>query len=449
MKRPHLQAAGRPPLGALCIVLIALCSALASCSKPSKDLQPGSYRATLELPGRKVVPFGLDVAREESGTVLYLVNGDERVRVTEVTAQPGRFTARMPGYENVLNATVAGGELRGELLLVHPDDRQLKLPFSAQLGETWRFFPEPLNDNADLAGRWDVKFTDDAGRTSVGVAQLAQRFADVTGTVIMPADDQRFLAGEVHDEELRLSRFDGGAVVLYEGRLNDQSQLVGEMWSDRGGHQRFVATRNPDASVDAAGIATQLRNPESGFEFAFKDLDGQVLTSSDPRFAGKVLLVTLAGSWCPNSHDEADALMELRRKYAGRGLEIVSLMFEQHRQFERAAAAVQRFRSARGIDYPTLIAGPMDKSEASKILPQLDAVRAYPTAIFIDRTGMVRKIHTGFAGPATGVEHELLVHEFEQMIERLLAEGSEPEAAPLTGPAVEPVSVPQAGSISP
>jgi hypothetical protein len=65
-------------------------------------------------------------------------------------------------------------------------------------------------------------------------------------------------------------------------------------------------------------------------------------------------------------------------------------------------------------------------------LPQLDAVRAYPTAIFIDRTGRVRRIHTGFAGPATGVAHELLVHEFEQLLEQLLAEAAaatEPAAA--------------------
>ena len=71
---------------------------------------------------------------------------------------------------------------------------------------------------------------------------------------------------------------------------------------------------------------------------------------------------------------------------------------------------------------PTLVAGRMEKALASQALPQLDAVRAYPTALFIDRTGRVRQVHTGFAGPATGVRHELLVQEFVQTIEALLAE---------------------------
>lgn len=410
-------------------VFALCCVVLAGCSKPGRhELQPGSYRATVQLPGGKAVPFGLDIAREESGTVLYLLNGSTRVRVTDVVTVDGKLTARMPGYENTLHATVSGDELEGEFKLVHADDRVLKLPFAARLGETWRFYPELLADNADLAGRWDVTYTDDAGRRSVGVATFEQRFAEVTGTVMLPADDQRYLAGEVHDEAVRLSRFDGGAVLLYEAQLNAQGELVGDFWSDRGGHQRFSARRNPDASIDAAAIATQLRDPAAGFEFSFKDPAGKVVSSRDAQFAGKVLLVTLAGSWCPNSHDEAALLADLGRKYGGRGLEIVALMFEQHRDFARSAAAVQRFRAAYQIEYPTLIAGPMDKTQASQALPQLDGVRAYPTLVFIDRTGRVRKIHTGFAGPATGVTHEVLVHEFEQMIEALLAEGESARA---------------------
>ncbi|HET9693470.1 MAG TPA: TlpA disulfide reductase family protein [Steroidobacteraceae bacterium] len=411
--------AARVAVGALLAVTVVL----GGCRKPpSKELQPGSYRAVLELPGGKTVPFGLDVAREENGPVLYLINGDERVRVTEVEAQPGKVTARMPGYETTLEATISGGTLEGAVTLVHADGRLLELPFEATLGETWRFYPEALSDNADLAGRWDVTLTGAGGGRVRAVAELSQRFEQVTGTVVMPADDQRYLAGEVHDEELRLSRFDGGAVVLYEARLNSKGELVGEAWTDRGGHHRFTAKRNPDADVDATAIATQLRDPEAGFAFSFRDLDGRTVASTDPPFQDKVLLVTLAGSWCPNSHDEAALLVELNRKYRQRGLVVVSLMFEQHAEFERAVAAIRRFRGAHAIDYPTLVAGRMDKALASAALPQLDAVRAYPTALFIDRTGRVRKIHTGFAGPATGVRHELLVLEFEQTLEALLAE---------------------------
>ena len=442
MNRPHLPVAGRQrTCRAPALLLLAAALALGGCSKPtSRELQAGSYRATLELPGQKTVPFGLDVAQEESGKVLYVINGDERIRLDDVEVSPGQLHARFPGYETTLSATVKDGALAGDVALVHADGKLLRLPFAARLGETWRFYPDALPDNADFAGRWDVAFTDGAGRRTAGVAILDQSFDDVTGTVQMPTGDQRFLAGEAHDEELRLSRFDGGAVVLYAAKLDASGKLVGETWSDRTGSQRFVATRNPDAAIDAAALASRLRDPAAPFTFAFKDLDGRTVSSSDPRFQDKALLVTLAGSWCPNSHDEARLLAQLDRKYRSRGLEIVSLMFEQHAEFDRAAAAVQRFRTAYGITYPTLIAGTADKAQAAAALPQLDAVLAYPTAIFIDRSGRVRKIHTGFAGPATAVRHDLLAHEFETQIEELLQAGAslaEPAAA-TTEPPLSP-----------
>jgi thiol-disulfide isomerase/thioredoxin len=235
---------------------------------------------------------------------------------------------------------------------------------------------------------------------------------------------------------VKLSRFDGGAVVLYEGTLDEKGQLAGTMWTDRHGPQRFVATRSPDATIDPVALATQLRNPLEPFTFSFRGLDGSTVSSDDPRFDGKAMLVTLAGSWCPNSHDEAVLLAALDRKYRDRGLAIVSLMFEQHSEFDRAVTAVRRFRAAAGIDYPTLIAGEADKTTASAALPQLESVVAYPTAIFIDRSGLVRKIHTGFAGPATGVQHAVLARDFELEIEALLA--PDPVANPTDEAAVSP-----------
>jgi hypothetical protein len=52
----------------------------------------------------------------------------------------------------------------------------------------------------------------------------------------------------------------------------------------------------------------------------------------------------------------------------------------------------------------------------------LDRVVAFPTLIFIDRKGRVRKIHTGFSGPATGTHYTQFVEEFKTTLDQLLAE---------------------------
>jgi thiol-disulfide isomerase/thioredoxin len=328
----------------------------------------------------------------------------------------------MPGYETTLEASIDGGDLEGTIRLVHDRGRTLELPFKAKLGETWRFHAKALSDNADLAGRWQIVFNGESGQRVRGVAELQQQFEQLSGTVILPTGDQRYLAGEVHDETLRLSRFDGGAVVLYEAKLDAKGSLVGETWSDRGGRQRFVATRDPNAEPQATASATELPDPDAPFAFSFPDLEGRVVSTMDPSLQGKVLLVTITGSWCPNAHDEARLLATLDRRYRSRGLVIVSLMFEQHTEATRAIAAIRRFRDATGIEYPTLLAGGADKTQASTVLPELAAVRAYPTAVFVDRTGRVRRVHAGFVGPAAGVHHSLLVDDYRQTLEALLAE---------------------------
>ena len=110
------------------------------------------------------------------------------------------------------------------------------------------------------------------------------------------------------------------------------------------------------------------------------------------------------------------------KQYRDQGLEVVGLMFEHFEDADVAAEQVRLFRTKHDIEYDTLIAGISDKTEASKTLPALSAVLAFPTTVFIDRGGRVRNIHTGFSGPGTGEHYLALQQDFRQLITELLAE---------------------------
>jgi hypothetical protein len=47
---------------------------------------------------------------------------------------------------------------------------------------------------------------------------------------------------------------------------------------------------------------------------------------------------------------------------------------------------------------------------------------AFPTTVFIDKKGNVRKIHTGFTGPATGGHYTEFVNETKAELDKLVAE---------------------------
>jgi thiol-disulfide isomerase/thioredoxin len=198
------------------------------------------------------------------------------------------------------------------------------------------------------------------------------------------------------------------------------------MWQGLASHSKFKAVRNENATLDGAGPSTQLKESAPAFDFTFRDLDGKEVSLSDEQFRGKVVVVTLGGSWCPNCHDEAQFLVPFYKEYRGKGVEIIALMFERHGEYERAAQAVRGYRKDLGIEFTTLIAGVADTDEASKALPTLTGIYGYPTTIVVDRTGTVRDIHVGFSGPATGRHYEEYVAEFRALVDELV---SEPPAA--------------------
>lgn len=421
-----MQSAACEPARSLlftCPVLV-LALVLTACGGPVDEPQIGNYRATLKLPGGEA-PVGLEVAKENERFVLYLTNDTERTRVDNVQLANGELSAVFPGYENSLRAKMYRNRLEGNVTLIKAGGKEQVIPFQARRGETHRFYKESLSDNADLAGRWEMSLTSD-GKTTAAVAIFQQQHDRVTGTVMTPTGDHRFLDGQVHGEEAQLSTFAGGLAYLYKLKVNDHGELEGDMWQGLASHSTVKARRNDSATLDGSGPSTQLKDEQSRFDFTFRDLDGNEVSLHDAKFRDKVVVVTLGGSWCPNCHDEAMFLVPFYKEYQPKGVEIIALMFERHGEFDRASQAVRGYRKDLGIEFTTLIAGVSDTDEASKALPTLSAVYGYPTTIVIDRTGAVRSTHIGFSGPATGKHYEEYVVEFRGLIDKLLAEPAVP-----------------------
>jgi peroxiredoxin len=407
--------------GALALGACHRGDAPAAAAPLSSDVKMGTYRVVLQTPGGEL-PFGLELAQQDAHPVGHLINGPERLLLRDVKITGSHLEITMPGYENVLKADAAGNTLQGEIFLVKPNEKNQHVPLRATLGETYRFFDHPASDSADVSGRWAVKFIDDNGAPEMAVGEFSQSHDAVSGTILTTTGDHRYLAGQVKGDELYLSTFDGAHVFLYKAKIAADGSLAGDWWSGLAFHEKWIGKRDAAAQLPDAYGLTAMRDGVKAFDFAFPDLSGKTVSSTDPQFRGKVLIVALAGSWCPNCHDEAAFLAPLYKEYRDKGLEIVSLQFEHFGDFQRAAEATQRFRQHYGIEYTTLIAGISDKDEAAKKLPMLKSFVAFPTTVFIDRKGNVRKIHTGFTGPATGDHYVQFVNEVKTTLDQLLAE---------------------------
>ena len=130
------------------------------------------------------------------------------------------------------------------------------------------------------------------------------------------------------------------------------------------------------------------------------------------------------GTWCPNCLDESNYYAQYYNNNKDKDIEFVALAFEYAKTEEAAFKNIKRLKDRVGINYPILLAqtGTTSKSKANEKLPMLNNVLSYPTSIFIDKTGKVRKIHTGFNGPATGEKFTEFKEEFTTFMDKLLAE---------------------------
>ncbi len=400
--------------------LVVLAAAVLACAR--EDAPPlGSYRAVVQVDGGDL-PFGLELAHEDGATVAYLVNGPERVRATEVHLDGNTLAIQMPGYQQRIDATWSDGRFEGTLRLLRPRGVIRDLRFVAMPGQDWRFFPAPDAAPMDFAGRWALSFRDESGAESPAIAELTQEGHRVTGTVLRPSGDDRYIAGEARGDTLFLSRFDGGTAYLYLARLRSDGVLTGEQFTGGGSHDTFSGRRDPAAKLDDPASRSALKEGAERLEFSFPDVDGNPHAFPDDRYAGKVVLITVGGSWCPNCHDEAVFLKELLASRRERGLEVIQLMFERTPDFASQAEAARDFAAKFAIDYPVLIAGTTSDDDVLKKLPQISAFKAYPTLFAIDRKGVVRAVHTGFMGPATGTRHEEQNRELTALVDALLDE---------------------------
>lgn len=405
------------------VVTLAAVASLAACGAPDKAPESlhGSWRAVLTVPGGDL-PFGLEIARDGERDIAWLVNGPERVKVDEVEIAAGRVAMQMPGYPHRLEASLVDGRLEGEVRFLRPGGETKVARLVGLRGQDWRFFPTPAPQYASFAGRWALTFRNpETGAETTGIAELSQQGHLVTGTVLRESGDDRYIAGEARSDTVFLSRFDGGSAYLYVARLGTDGTLAGEFRTGTGGFNVFSGKRDETARLADVTALTAVKG-DAQVRFTFPDLDGKPVSLADERFRGKVVILTIGGTWCPNCHDEAMFLRDFLPARRARGLEVVQLMFEYTPDFASASASVRGFVDKFGINYPVLIAGSYGPGEVQKALPQIEKFYAYPTMLVLGRDGRVRYTHTGFSGPATGAHYEEFAAEFATLIDGLLAE---------------------------
>ena len=399
------------------IVLVTVSVIIVSCSTKKVELKTGPWRGLISLQGQQL-PFNFEINKEGEKYTANLINGEERIVLDEVAIKDDSIYMQLHIFDAALVAKIEDGKLSGTYLKNYAKDASLH--FEAVAGDTFRFTSEP-DAAIDFTGKYAVEFISDKNDTTVSVGIFSQKENIVTGTFLTPTGDYRYLAGNVVDGKLMLSAFDGNHAFIFSATKSGDN-LTGDYYSGKSSHERWTAVKNNEAKLPNEETLTYLKPGFDKLEFSFPDLNKNKVSPADDRFKGKVLVLQIFGSWCPNCMDETKFLTKWYPENSNRGVEILGLAYERKDDFDYASGRVKKMKEKFNVPYDFVIAGTDDKEKASLTLPALNKIISFPTTIFIGKDGKVKHIHTGFSGPGTGVYYDQFVQYFNETVNELLAE---------------------------
>jgi peroxiredoxin len=394
--------------------LLLMVGALASGANDMQALV-GRWDAVVVVNGVEV-PFRFEIAADGSAVKGSFFNGERRVTSTKSRFEEGVLLLNFDQYASRLQLSQRDGQLTGEYQRARG-----AYPFKAKRAAK---APKPAGTGApavpSIGGTWIVTARSTKGESAWRFIAKQDR-AEASATILRVDGDTGTLTGSYRDGRFVLSHFSGARPLLLEVTPQDDGSLALRL----NNQPPLVAVREEAPRAKEIGRPTDpahhtsMKDPREPFRFSFPDLQGRLVSNTDQKFRGKVVLVSISGSWCPNCHDEAPFLAALYKKYQSKGLEVVTLSFEEADQLTnptRLRAFIEEYR----ITYTVLLAG--EPEQLNEKVPQADNLNAFPTTFFLGRDGRVRFVHAGFPSPGSGAYYTKAEREVTQQVEKLLAE---------------------------
>ena len=407
------------------ILTISFIIHFASNAQSKPLIHVGQWRAAVIRADQKEIIFNFETIFKAGKWTLLIRNGDEKLSVKNLQVTKDSVNFEMPVFESYFKSVVqSDGSLKGSWFKGTAQQTQ-QWPFQATPRISYRFAPSNGKALFNVSGRWKMDIVRPNGTIRPAIAEFVQKGNYLTGTVLTPSGDYRYLEGIVSGKQLELSVFDGSHSYYFNAFIENASKIEkGVFYSGIAGMENWSATKDPTAKLPDLGNTPSLKEGFSKLDFSFKDLDRNIVSINDERFKNKVVVIQIMGSWCPNCMDETKFLSDFYTKYKQKGVEVLSLAYEYSTDFERSRASLLKFKERFKVEYPMLITGVWvnDSLRTEKTLPQITPIKVFPTTIYLGKNGEVKAFDTGFVGPGTGSHYEAYQKEFYNRIEALLKE---------------------------
>jgi peroxiredoxin len=378
----------------------------------SAQITTGKWHAALQRQDGQQIPFELDIQNNSC----YILNGTERIK-TDIVFRKDSAIISLPVFESLFKVRIVSKDSLNGVWISGGEVKDIIIPFVATAGGS-RF--QAAASDRNVQGKWKIAFTRANQTKRYAIGNITQQGNKLSGSVLTPAGDYRYLDGIVSGDSMFLSTFDGAHAILLSAKINPD-HLAGTFYSGAATRESWTAVMNDDITLTPAVTAVK-EGSDGKPDFSFKDLEGNAISLQNERFKGKVVILQLMGSWCPNCMDETAFLSEYYLKNKDRGIEVIALAYELSTDEARSRKSLQKFQTQFNVQYPILNTrvAVSDPQRTEKTLPQLTTIKAFPTTVILDKEGKISEISTTYYGPGAGDYHLKYKAHFEERIHQLL-----------------------------
>ncbi len=389
-------------------LLFTLALTLSLCAFPIQtNIKSGHWETHLQLKKNYILPVHIFI----KDNVVTIKNGKESIVLKSIKKKDNNLIIAFPFFNSEIIITSLSNKKMLGYWANYAKGPDYRINFVSRRKKNKTKKNKSLEK---LNGRWQVQFDFDKNSDEISVGELEVVDNKLYGTFLTETGDFRFLEGNVIQDSLYLSCFDGSHAFLFTATLKNDT-LKGTFLSGTHYQTSWMAFKNDSVKLRDPETLTYAIN-DNKINLTLTDTDNNEFTYPNGKTEKKITFIQIFGTWCPNCIDETIYLDKIYSKY-GDKINIIAIGFERGDSKEQKLAQLLKYKNYFNIEYDVLLGGPAAKKAALEIFPMLNTIMAFPTLIVLNEQQEIIKIHTGFNGPGTGQHYDDFKKEMEEFIQ--------------------------------
>jgi hypothetical protein len=187
----------------------------------AKPIKTGKWKFELRTT-HAAIPFIIDFSYDKDNRLqALLLNGEEKIKLDDIAYVGDDIFIPLQTYEISLELEQQGDKMLSGYLVRKNKNPIVKTPVIGAHGHKTRYPGKKRKALIDLNGKWTLELKDQEDVKSPAVGNFKQKGNKITGSILTPTGDYRYMEGVVQGDAFEAASFDGVYNYIFRGTVKE------------------------------------------------------------------------------------------------------------------------------------------------------------------------------------------------------------------------------------